>query len=94
MPSLNRLLTTIAPLVTNTDEAERIIRIEFSGERIYIPPIGSRKRPGLVKEITRLSRTLPTGVVAQRCRCSPGYVRRVVARKKTPKSAKSPGDTG
>ena len=90
MPSLNRLITAIAPLVTNTDEAERIIRLEFGGSRINVPPLESRKRPGLVKEITRLSRTLPTGVVAARLQCSEGYVRRVVAQRKTPKSAKSP----
>ena len=93
MPSVENLMRVLGPLVSDANEAERRVRMAFSGSRIYVPPIGSQKRPGLVREIERLSRTLPTGVVAARLECSHTYVRRVVAQRKTPKSAKNPGDT-
>lgn len=83
MPSLTRLLTTIAPLVTNAAEAERVIRLEFGGERVYVAPLESRKDPARVRQIVALSRTLPTSVVADRLGCSAGYVRRIVRRSRS-----------
>lgn len=94
MPSVETLIRVLGPLVTNTAEAERIIRLEFGGSRINVPPLESRKRPGLVREIEKLSARLPTGVVAARLQCSETYVRRVVTRRKTPKSANTQRDSG
>ena len=92
MPSLNRLLAAIAPLVSDTTEAERRIRLEFGGTRIYCPPLDSRKDPERVRQIIALSRTLPTGVVAARIGCSEGYVRRVVRSSRPAKSPANPRD--
>lgn len=78
MPSVTQLLRVLQPHVSDMVEVERVIRLAFAGQRINVPPLDSRKRPGLVREIERLSARLPTGVVAARLQCSEGYVRQIV----------------
>lgn len=78
MPNVEHLLRVLQPHVSDVAEVERVIRLEFSGQRIHVPVLDSRKRPGLVREIERLSARLPTGVVAERLHCSPAYVRQIV----------------
>lgn len=81
MPGLIDVLKEIADLVSDRAEAERRIRMQFAGERVYIPPPDSRKDPHRAERIRELSRTLPTAVVAARLSVSHGYVRRLVRRK-------------
>ena len=91
MPSLNRVLEVISPMLTNTAEAERLIRREFPDARIHIPPLGSRKDPARREQIVRLSRTLPTGTIAQRLNVSASYCRRVIRQSRAAKSSANRG---
>ena len=95
MPSLTRLIEVIGPaLTTDASEIERRIRLEFGGERIYCPPLESRKDPARVRQIVEMSQRLPTRVVAARIGCSEGYVRRVVRSSRPAKSPANPRDSG
>lgn len=59
-------------------ELEAAIRRAYAGERVYIPPMDSRKDPARADAIKAASARLPSGVVAQRFGVSHSYVRRVV----------------
>lgn len=91
MPSLNRLLTTIAPLVSDTNEAERIIRHQFGGERVYVPPPNSNRDRSI--EIRKAAARLPVSVVSERFGVSRSWVYQLVAQSRAAKSPANPRDT-
>lgn len=81
MPSLSAVLAELGDLIRDPAEAERVLRMRWGGERVYLPPIDSRKDPARAEHARELAKRLPTGIVAQRTGLSVGYVRRLVRRK-------------
>lgn len=53
------------------------IRRQFAAQRVYIPPVDSRKDPARKQALRESVRHLPTGVAASRHNVSASYVRRV-----------------
>lgn len=61
---------------------EEEIRRAFPGERLYIPPVDSRRDPGRKESIIHAAARLPTRVVAERHGVSESWVRQVVKTKR------------
>ena len=59
---------------------ERRLREEWGSQRVYIPPLDSRKNGERTEAIRRAAARLPTGVVAERFGVSRQWVVRVVRR--------------
>lgn len=49
----------------------------WGGEKVYIPPPGSRKDPDRAEAIRRAAKTLPTGIVVQRFGVHRSYVYKI-----------------
>ena len=89
MPSLHHLIATIRAHCRANDcavpdqvwqQLTTEIRREFAAQRVYIPPIDSRKDPARRASVRESARKLPTGVAAARLGVSESYVRRVKKR--------------
>ena len=84
MPSLREFLDFAATHLdadrAQIESFEREVRIRWGSERVYLPPIDSRKDPARAEHARELAKRLPTGIVAQRTGLSVGYVRRLVRR--------------
>ena len=70
MPTLSALLDHLGPLLTDRAKAEKAIREQFGGLRVYVPPPGSPKDGTKAARIKELSKRLPVKVVAERAGCS------------------------
>lgn len=92
MPSLTRLLQVISPLVSDTNEAERIIRRAFASERVYIPPPNPKRDRSA--EIRKAAARLPVSVVSERFGVSRSWVYQLVAQSRSAKSPANPRDSG
>lgn len=66
---------------TQWHDLEGRLRMRFARERVYIPPIDSRKQPGRRAAISDAARRLPTGIAAARFGVSTSYVYRVAKKK-------------
>lgn len=60
----------------------KAIRLEFGGQRIYVPPVDSRKDPDRREALRKAAKRLPTGVAAEVTGVSASYLYRVRKGKK------------
>jgi Mor family transcriptional regulator len=81
MPTLVRLLEFIESRADLPENLSVEIRREFAGERVYIPPPGSRKDPERKEKIKKAAAKLPTRVVADMYGVSPQWVYQVIKSK-------------
>lgn len=58
-------------------QIEHTIRTRYAAQRIYVPPLDSRKDPARAARVKEAARHLPTRVVADRLGVSESWVRRV-----------------
>ena len=82
MPTLAAVLDLIGPLLTDRAKAEKAIREQFGGLRVYVPPPDSRKDGTRAQRIRELSKRLPVSMVAERLSVSRQYVYQVIRRPK------------
>ena len=73
MPSLHQLITAMrahcraaqCPVPDQVWESLATqLRTQFAAQRVYIPPIDSRKNPARAEAVRQAVRRLPTGVAA------------------------------
>ena len=62
-------------------QLEQQLRHQYGGDRVYIPPAGSRQDPDRKEKIRAEIKRLPTGVVAARFGVSRQYVGRLARNK-------------
>ena len=62
-------------------QLEQQLRSRYGGDRVYIPPAGSRQDPDRKEKIRAEIKRLPTGVVAARFGVSRQYVGRLARNK-------------
>jgi hypothetical protein len=85
MPTLRAMMDLIAskadlsPALIESIETD--IRRAWPGERVYLPPVDSRKDPRRAERVRELAKRLPVGVVAVRLGVSQSAVYRAVKRK-------------
>ena len=91
MPNLRQLLEVVESVSCHQGFAlderalcaiARAIRLAYGGQRIYVPPIDSRKDPERREALRRAARRLPTGVAAEVTGVSASYLYRVRKEKK------------
>ena len=82
MPTLAAVLDHLGPLLADRAKAERSIRREFGGQRIYVAPPDSRKDGTRAQRIRELSKRLPVRVIAERLQCSRQHVYATIKRPK------------
>jgi hypothetical protein len=85
MPTLRALIDLIAARAdlapSLVESIETDIRRAWPGERVYLPPVDSRKDPRRAERVRELAKRLPVGVVAVRLGVSPSAVYRAVKKK-------------
>jgi hypothetical protein len=63
------------------ERIEHVVRQTWPTERVYIPPVGSRKDPDRRAKIREMAKRLPTGVTAERLGVSKSWVYRAIKNK-------------
>lgn len=81
MPTLRDLHALLLGSGLSPETVEKLfveMRRAFPGDKVYIPPLGTRKDTSRQDVIRRLAKTLPTGVICERLGLSRSYVHRVL----------------
>ena len=60
------------------------VRRDYPGQRIYIPPLNSRKDPERAASLRRAVKRLPSGVAAAEHGVSPQYAARLAKKRNNP----------
>jgi len=91
VPSLRALLDAVGEVTASRGQqlsvedlrtVERHVRALWPAERVYIPPVGSRKDPERRVKIRETAKKLPTGIAAERLGVSESWVHRVMKQPK------------